>query len=116
MFVPANNEKFLESCVKRDADVLLLDIEYSVPPVDKQKARDNIKQFVQRPDLNGRFDTRFFQNVPYHLKGQLMRGHTVRCKIMSGIDKYLIAGIDMHILPRNVFKIYIIYILYIRVL
>lgn len=33
MFVPANNEKFLDSAVKRDADVLLLDIEDSVPPV-----------------------------------------------------------------------------------
>ena len=41
MFVPANNEKFLDSSVKRDADVLLLDIEDSVPPVEKQKARDN---------------------------------------------------------------------------
>ena len=54
MFVPANNERFLDSAVKRDADVLLLDIEDSVPPVEKQKARDNIKRFVQRPDLNGR--------------------------------------------------------------
>ena len=31
MFVPAHNIKLLESAVKRDADVLLLDIEDSVP-------------------------------------------------------------------------------------
>ena len=37
MFVPANNEKFLDSCVKRDADVLLLDIEDSVPPLKSKR-------------------------------------------------------------------------------
>lgn len=46
MFVPANNTKLLESALRRDADVLLLDIEDSVPPHDKQLARDNIKEFV----------------------------------------------------------------------
>ena len=31
MFVPAHNQKLLDSAVRRDADVLLLDIEDSVP-------------------------------------------------------------------------------------
>jgi len=70
MFVPANNEKFLDSSVKRDADVLLLDIEDSVPPVDKQKARDNIKQFIQRPELNGRL---VFPRVNDRESGELLR-------------------------------------------
>ena len=38
MFVPAHNEKLLESAVRRDADVLLLDIEDSVPYPDKQRS------------------------------------------------------------------------------
>ena len=46
MFVPANNLRLLESSIHRDADVLLLDIEDSVPKCDKQKARDNIKSFI----------------------------------------------------------------------
>ena len=54
MFVPAHNQKLLDSSVKRDADVLLLDIEDSVPLLDKQTARDNIKEFVKRSDLNGK--------------------------------------------------------------
>ena len=54
MFVPAHNTKLLESAVKRDADVLLLDIEDSVPFSDKQLSRDNIKAFVKRTDLNGK--------------------------------------------------------------
>lgn len=33
MFVPAHNPKLLESSLRRDADVLLLDIEDSVPPL-----------------------------------------------------------------------------------
>lgn len=47
MFVPAHNQHLLESSLRRDADVLLLDIEDSVPVCDKQQARDNIKGFVQ---------------------------------------------------------------------
>lgn len=50
MFVPAHNQHLLESSLRRDADVLLLDIEDSVPQCDKQTARDNIKGFVARED------------------------------------------------------------------
>lgn len=53
MFVPAHNQKLLDSSVRRDTDVLLLDIEDSVPVCDKQKARDNIKEFVKRPEIIG---------------------------------------------------------------
>lgn len=70
MFVPANNEKFLDSCVKRDADVLLLDIEDSVPPFEKQKARDNIKQFVERSDVKGRM---IFPRVNDRESGELLK-------------------------------------------
>jgi len=70
MFVPANNEKFLESSVKRDADVLLLDIEDSVPPFDKQQARDNIKQFVGRSDVKGRM---IFPRVNDRESGELLK-------------------------------------------
>lgn len=47
MFVPAHNQHLLESSLRRDADVLLLDIEDSVPQCDKQTARDNIKEFAK---------------------------------------------------------------------
>lgn len=47
MFVPAHNQHLLESSLRRDADVLLLDIEDSVPQCDKQAARDNIKEFAK---------------------------------------------------------------------
>ena len=55
MFVPAHNTKLMDSALKRNADVLLLDIEDSVQPVEnKQIARDNIKQYVAEGKLTDR--------------------------------------------------------------
>lgn len=70
MFVPAHNQKLLDSAVRRDADVLLLDIEDSVPYCDKQKARDNIKEYVKRSDLNGKL---LFPRVNDRESGELLK-------------------------------------------
>ena len=43
MFVPAHNDRLMNSAARVNADVLLLDIEDSVQPAsNKQVARDNI--------------------------------------------------------------------------
>lgn len=70
MFVPAHNQKLLESAIRRNADVLLLDIEDSVPKCDKQKARDNIKDFVRREDVKGRL---IFPRVNDRESGELLK-------------------------------------------
>lgn len=70
MFVPAHNKKLLESSLRRNADVLLLDIEDSVPPIDKQKARDNIKEFVKKPEAK---DKVIFPRVNDRESGELLR-------------------------------------------
>lgn len=70
MFVPAHNHKLLDSSLKRDADVLLLDIEDSVPITEKQKARDNIKDFVKNADLNGKL---IFPRVNDRESGELLK-------------------------------------------
>lgn len=70
MFVPAHNEKLLDSAVRRDADVLLLDIEDSVPYPEKQKSRNNIKEFVKRSDLNGKL---IFPRVNDRESGELLK-------------------------------------------
>ena len=70
MFVPAHNLKLLDSSLRRDADVLLLDIEDSVPVVDKQTARDNIKEFVLRPEAQGKF---IFPRVNDRESGELLK-------------------------------------------
>lgn len=70
MFVPAHNQKLLDSSLRRDADVLLLDIEDSVPVVDKQTARENIKAFVQRPEAQGKM---IFPRVNDRESGELLK-------------------------------------------
>lgn len=70
MFVPAHNQKLLDSSLRRDADVLLLDIEDSVPVEDKQVARDNIKAFVQRVDAQGKV---IFPRVNDRESGELLK-------------------------------------------
>ena len=54
MFVPAHNERLLNSASRSDADVLLLDIEDSVPSIDKQSARDNIIRYIADGVFKGR--------------------------------------------------------------
>ena len=70
MYVPSHNAKLLDSSVHRGADVLLLDLEDSVPLFDKQLARDNIKSFVQRSDLN---ETLIFPRVNDRESGELLK-------------------------------------------
>ena len=70
MFVPAHNQKLLDSSLRRDADVLLLDIEDSVPSVEKQTARNNILEFVKRPEAKGRV---IFPRVNDRESGELLK-------------------------------------------
>ena len=70
MFVPAHNQKLLDSSLRRNADVLLLDIEDSVPVCDKQKARDNIKEFIGRPEAKGKY---IFPRVNDRESGELLK-------------------------------------------
>lgn len=70
MFVPAHNEKLLESALHRDADILLLDIEDSVPVENKELARDNIKRYV----TEGKFKSKIvFPRVNDRESGQLLQ-------------------------------------------
>ena len=70
MFVPAHNSKLLESAVKRVADLILLDIEDSVPQSEKQRSRDNIVEFAKRKDLR---DKRLFPRVNDRESGELLK-------------------------------------------
>lgn len=71
MFVPAHNDRLMQSAAKSNADVLLLDIEDSVQPIEnKQVARDKIVQYVK----NGCFDGRvLFPRINDRESGQLLK-------------------------------------------
>lgn len=71
MFVPAHNERLMNSATRCNADVLLFDIEDSVQPFDnKQVARDNILRYV----TDGKFDNRIiFPRVNDRESGHLLQ-------------------------------------------
>jgi citrate lyase subunit beta/citryl-CoA lyase len=71
LFVPAHNERFLNSAMRSEADVLLLDIEDScLPNENKQIARNNIIKYVQE----GKFkDKILFPRVNERVSGELLK-------------------------------------------
>lgn len=71
MFVPAHNNRLMDSALRRNADVLLLDIEDSVQPEEnKQVARDNIKHYLSV----GKFSNRIiFPRVNDRESGHLLQ-------------------------------------------
>lgn len=85
MFVPAHNNKLIDSSLRRDADVLLLDIEDSVQPVEnKQIARNNIIQYANE----GKFDDKIvFPRVNDRESGHLLQD--VYQLTISGIDGFM---------------------------
>lgn len=85
MFVPAHNETLIESALRRNVDVLLLDIEDSVQPVEnKQIARDNIIKYLKA----GKFDNRvIFPRVNDRESGQLLKD--VYQLALKGVDGFM---------------------------
>lgn len=89
MFVPGHNEKFLLAASRNNADVLLLDIEDSVHPVEnKQLARDLISRLV----TDGLFKNRkIFPRVNDRESGQLLKD----------IYQLTIPGVDGFMYPKS---------------
>lgn len=71
MFVPAHNDRLMKSAARSNADILLLDIEDSVQPVEnKQVARDKIVQYIQDGFFEGRV---LFPRINDRESGQLLK-------------------------------------------
>jgi citrate lyase subunit beta/citryl-CoA lyase len=85
MFVPAHNERLLNSASRSRADVLLLDIEDSVQPVDnKQLGRDNIVKFV----IDGKFNNHLvYPRINDRQSGELLKD--VRQLTIEGVDGFM---------------------------
>ena len=74
LFVPAHNQKLMESAAKVEADVLLFDIEDSVQPLEnKQKARDLVVKMVGEGVFKNRV---IFPRINDRESGQLLRDVT----------------------------------------
>ena len=72
MFVPGHNLKLLNSAIKTNADVLLIDLEDSVQPTsNKQLARNNILQFLNEKKFSKHH---LFPRINDRESGELLRG------------------------------------------
>lgn len=71
MFVPAHNERLMNSAVSSNADILLLDIEDSVQPLpQKQVARDKVIEYLESGSLENRV---VFPRINDRESGQLLK-------------------------------------------
>jgi len=71
MFVPAHNERLMESAARSEADVLLLDIEDSVQPVSNKKtARQNVIDYIKQKKFNNHL---VFPRINDRESGELLK-------------------------------------------
>lgn len=86
MFVPAHNERLMDSASSRcNADVLLLDIEDSVQPQsNKQVARNNIIRYVREGKFKGKH---LFPRINDRESGELLRD--VYQLTIDGVDGFM---------------------------
>ncbi|MDY0159834.1 MAG: CoA ester lyase [Bacteroidales bacterium] len=88
MFVPGHNERLLNSAVKSKADVLLLDIEDSVQPVEnKSLARKMVKQFVE--------EGKFINHLVFPRINDRESGH-----LLKDVEYLSIKGVDGFMYPK----------------
>lgn len=74
MFVPAHNERLMESASRTGADVLLFDVEDSVQPVSNKKiARDNIIKYLKAGYFKNRV---IFPRINDRESGQILKDLT----------------------------------------
>lgn len=59
LFVPGNNHRFIEKARTLNADIVCLDLEDSVPPAEKDKAREMIRNVLN----TGRFEAEVYVRV-----------------------------------------------------
>jgi citrate lyase subunit beta/citryl-CoA lyase len=85
MFVPAHNDKLMDSATRSYADVLLLDLEDScLPNKNKQVARDKIVSYIQ----SGRFNNKIvIPRVNERSSGELLKDVYQLC--IHGIDGFM---------------------------
>ena len=52
-YVPGNNENFIQKAPSLPADIITLDIEDSVPPAEKEKAREMVRENLKLAGSGG---------------------------------------------------------------
>lgn len=89
LYLPAHSNKLMENASKSDADMLALDIEDSCQPIEnKQIARDNIINYIQKGIFAGR---KIFPRINDRESGELLKD----------VYQLAISGVTGFIYPKS---------------
>src|SRR6185437_16130312 len=89
LFVPANVERFVAKAVDRGADALIIDLEDSVPPAEKEPARALVPGIVKRFRDTGRSDVMVRINQPLELAVR-----DLEAAIIPGVDAIMVTKVE----------------------
>jgi len=89
LFVPANVERFVAKATERRADALIVDLEDSVPPQQKDAARALLPGVVQRFRTNGRADVLVRINQPLELGVR-----DIEAAVIPGVDAIMVTKVE----------------------
>lgn len=100
MFIPSNNKHLLDNAsTKFNPDVFLFDVEDSVPPTEKQMARDNIVRYVQEGKFEGKS---IYPRINDRESGELL--HDVYQLTIPGIEGFMYpksnSGMDIYFIDK----------------
>lgn len=84
LFVPGHVKRYLDKALQCNADVLLLDLEDSVPMSEKEHARSNIVEYVCREDRKPQC---IFPRVNDVESGELLRD--IQALTIPGVDGFM---------------------------
>jgi citrate lyase subunit beta/citryl-CoA lyase len=89
LFVPVNVERFLAKASKRGADALILDLEDSIAPGDKEAARGALPAAVERLRREGRSDVLVRINQPLELAVR-----DLEAAVIPGVDAIMVTKVE----------------------
>lgn len=89
LFVPVNVERFLAKASQRGADALILDLEDSIAPGDKESARGLLPAAVERLRREGKSDVLVRINQPLELAVR-----DLEAAVIPGVDAILVTKVE----------------------
>lgn len=89
LFVPVNVERFLAKASGRGADAIILDLEDSIAPGDKDSARAAVPAAVARLRREGRSDVLVRINQPLDLAVR-----DIEAAVIEGVDAILVTKVE----------------------
>lgn len=88
LFIPAYNERFIESGLRKNPDAIIIDLEDAVPGVYKQQARENLARYIRE----GRFKDRRIYVRLNSIESKLLFDD-LSCALAEDIDGFMVTKV-----------------------